>query len=88
MLRLLSPCTCRWLMSEATRSVLHGVMEQQTLSIAKTSIICQLNARTFLLTAANPRESRWNKNKTIIENIELPRTLQSRFYLIFVMLDP
>ena len=65
-------------MSEATRSVLHEVMEQQTLSIAKAGIICQLNARTSLLAAANPCESQWNKNKTIIENIELPHTLLSR----------
>ncbi|XP_037076979.1 DNA replication licensing factor MCM4-like, partial [Pollicipes pollicipes] len=75
-------------MNEATRSVLHEVMEQQTLSIAKAGIICQLNARTSLLAAANPCESQWNKNKTIIENIELPHTLLSRFDLIFLMLDP
>ena len=66
-------------MNESTRSVLHEVMEQQTLSIAKAGIICQLNARTSLLAAANPCESQWNKNKTIIENIELPHTLLSRW---------
>lgn len=54
------------------------VMEQQTLSIAKAGIICQLNARTSILAAANPSESQWNKNKTIIENIQLPHTLLSR----------
>lgn len=70
------------------RSVLHEVMEQQTLSIAKAGIICQLNARTSVLAAANPVESQWNKNKTIIENIELPHTLLSRFDLIFLILDP
>jgi len=75
-------------MGEATRSVLHEVMEQQTLSIAKAGIICQLNARTSVLAAANPVESQWNKNKTIIENIELPHTLLSRFDLIFLILDP
>ena len=64
------------------------VMEQQTLSIAKAGIICQLNARTSILAAANPVESQWNKNKTIIENIMLPHTLMSRFDLIFLMLDP
>ena len=63
-------------------------MEQQTLSIAKAGIICQLNARTSILAAANPVESQWNKNKTIIENIELPHTLLSRFDLIFLILDP
>lgn len=70
------------------RSVLHEVMEQQTLSIAKAGIICQLNARTSILAAANPLESQWNKNKTIIENIQLPHTLMSRFDLIFLILDP
>lgn len=63
-------------------------MEQQTLSIAKAGIICQLNARTSILAAANPCESQWNKNKTIIENIQLPHTLMSRFDLIFLILDP
>lgn len=75
-------------MNDGTRSVLHEVMEQQTLSIAKAGIICQLNARTSILAAANPIESQWNKNKTIIENIQLPHTLLSRFDLIFLMLDP
>lgn len=56
-------------------------MEQQTLSIAKAGIICQLNARTSILAAANPCESQWNKNKTIIENIQLPHTLMSRWVL-------
>ncbi|MPC11434.1 DNA replication licensing factor MCM4 [Portunus trituberculatus] len=75
-------------MNDSTRSVLHEVMEQQTLSIAKAGIICQLNARTSVLAAANPLESQWNKNKTIIENIQLPHTLMSRFDLIFLILDP
>ncbi|GAB1300035.1 DNA replication licensing factor MCM4 [Apodemus speciosus] len=64
-------------MSESTRSVLHEVMEQQTLSIAKAGIICQLNARTSVLAAANPIESQWNPKKTTIENIQLPHTLLS-----------
>jgi len=54
------------------------IQEQQTLSIAKAGIICSLNARTSILAAANPVESRWNKNKTIIDNIQLPHTLLSR----------
>ena len=70
------------------RSVLHEVMEQQTLSIAKAGIICSLNARTSVLAAANPVDSQWNKNKTIIENLQLPHTLLSRFDLIFLILDP
>lgn len=65
-------------MSDSTRSVLHEVMEQQTLSIAKSGIVCQLNARTSVLAAANPVESQWCKTKTIIDNIQLPPTLLSR----------
>ena len=75
-------------MSDTTRSVLHEVMEQQTLSIAKAGIICQLNARTSILAAANPIGSEYDNNKTISENIDLPPTLVSRFDLIFLVLDP
>lgn len=75
-------------MSDSTRSVLHEVMEQQTLSIAKAGIVCQLNARTSVLAAANPVQSEWDKNKTVLENIKLPDTLLSRFDLIFLLLDP
>jgi len=75
-------------MNDATRSVLHEVMEQQTLSIAKAGIICQLNARTSILAAANPIGSEYNPHKTISENIDLPPTLVSRFDLIFLVLDP
>ncbi|CAH8456734.1 unnamed protein product [Dicrocoelium dendriticum] len=75
-------------MSDSTRSVLHEVMEQQTLSIAKAGILCQLHARTSILAAANPVGSKWDPSKTIIENIQLPHTLLSRFDLIFLILDP
>ena len=40
------------------------------------------------MAAANPLESAWNPNKTIVENIQLPHTLMSRFDLIFLVLDP
>ena len=75
-------------MSDSTRSVLHEVMEQQTLSIAKAGIICQLNARASILAAANPIGSEYDSKKTISENIDLPPTLVSRFDLIFLVLDP
>jgi DNA replication licensing factor MCM4 len=74
-------------MDDATRSVLHEVMEQQTLSIAKAGIIAQLNARTSLLAAANPKESQWNPHLNIVENLQIEPTLLSRFDLIFLLLD-
>ncbi|KAJ2464352.1 MCM DNA helicase complex subunit, partial [Coemansia sp. RSA 2322] len=74
-------------MSESTRSVLHEVMEQQTISIAKAGIITSLNARCSILAAANPVNSKWDKGLSIVENINLPPTLVSRFDLVFIVLD-
>ncbi|CAF98465.1 unnamed protein product, partial [Tetraodon nigroviridis] len=62
----------------------HGAAD----ALHRQGIICQLNARTAVLAAANPVESQWNPKKTTIENIQLPHTLLSRFDLIFLMLDP
>lgn len=74
-------------MSDATRSILHEVMEQQTVSIAKAGIVCTLNARTSILASANPTESRYNPEKSVVENISLGPTLLSRFDLIYLILD-
>jgi DNA replication licensing factor MCM4 len=74
-------------MTDSTRSILHEVMEQQTVSIAKAGIICTLNARTSVLASANPVESRYNPRLTDVENIQLPPTLLSRFDLIYLILD-
>lgn len=74
-------------MTDGTRSVLHEVMEQQTVSIAKAGIICTLNARTSILAAANPHESQWNSKASVVDNIQLPPTLLSRFDLIYLILD-
>lgn len=74
-------------MSDFARSVLHEAMEQQTVSIAKAGIIATLNARTAVLAAANPVDSRYDPNKSVVENIDLPPTLLSRFDLIYLVLD-
>lgn len=74
-------------MDENTRSILHEAMEQQTISIAKTGIVCQLNARTAILASANPVDSKYNPRRSVIDNIKLPPSLLSRFDLIYLMLD-
>jgi len=74
-------------MDDNTKTILHEAMEQQTISIAKSGIVCSLNTRTAVLAAANPKESRYNPRKSIIYNIKLPAALLSRFDLIYLMLD-
>ena len=74
-------------MADTTRAILHEAMEQQTVSIAKAGIIATLNARTSILASANPVESRYNPRKSVVENIQLPPTLLSRFDLIYLILD-
>ncbi|KAK9456869.1 MCM2/3/5 family-domain-containing protein [Dipodascopsis uninucleata] len=74
-------------MSDATRSVLHEVMEQQTVSIAKAGIITTLNARTSILASANPIGSKYDPNLPVPQNIDLPPTLLSRFDLVYLILD-
>ena len=74
-------------MSDSTRSVLHEVMEQQTVSVAKAGIITTLNARTSILASANPIGSKYNPNLPVPQNIDLPPTLLSRFDLVYLVLD-
>lgn len=74
-------------MDDGTRNILHEAMEQQTVSVAKAGIICTLNARTAILAAANPVQSKYNTKLSVVENIKLPPTLLSRFDLIYLVLD-
>jgi DNA replication licensing factor MCM4 len=74
-------------MNDSTRAILHEVMEQQTISLAKSGIICTLNARTSILASANPVSSRYDPNMSVVQNIQLPPTLLSRFDLIYLVLD-
>ena len=74
-------------MSPEDRSALHEVMEQQTASIAKGGIVATLNARTSILSAANPMYGKYDPFKNITENVNLPIPLLTRFDLIFVVRD-
>ena len=69
------------------RSAIHEALEQQTISIAKAGIMATLNSRCSVLAAANPKFGRFDRYKSIAEQIDLPSPILSRFDLIFVVED-
>lgn len=66
---------------------IHEAMEQQTISIAKAGIQATLNARTSILAAANPIGGRYDRKRTLRQNIAMTAPIMSRFDLFFVVLD-
>jgi len=62
-------------------------MEQQSVTVAKSGLICSLPARTSILAAANPIGGQYNNNKTVTENLNISQPILSRFDLIFLLLD-
>jgi len=66
---------------------LHEAMEQQTITIDKANIHATLRTETSILAAANPKFGRWDKMKSIVDQIDLPPTIVNRFDLIFVLID-
>ncbi|WP_455646196.1 minichromosome maintenance protein MCM [Methanosphaera sp.] len=74
-------------MREEDRSAIHEALEQQTISIAKAGIMATLNSRCSVLAAANPKFGRFDRYKSIAEQIDLPSPILSRFDLIFIIED-
>lgn len=74
-------------MRSEDRSSMHEAMAQQTVSVAKAGITATLQARCSILAAANPQHGRFDRYRTIIEQINLPTPLITRFDVIFSLTD-
>ena len=74
-------------MSDEDSGAILESMEQQTISVAKAGIIATLNTRTAILAASNPAFGRFDKNRPLAEQLNVPPVLLSRFDLVFVLKD-
>ncbi len=68
-------------------SSLLEAMEQQTVSIAKAGVICQLKCRVGVIASANPVNGCYNKAKAFKDNTKISNAILSRFDLIFLLVD-
>ena len=66
---------------------IHEAMEQQTISITKAGVKATLNARTSILAAANPINGRYDRTKSLKQNITMTAPIMSRFDLFFILVD-
>jgi len=66
---------------------IHEAMEQQTISITKAGVKATLNARTSILAAANPIGGRYDRSKSLKQNIAMTAPIMSRFDLFFILVD-
>lgn len=74
-------------MDQRDQVAIHEAMEQQTISITKAGVKATLNARTSILAAANPIGGRYDRSKSLKQNINLTAPIMSRFDLFFILVD-
>ena len=74
-------------MKSDDRSALHEVMEQQSATLNKIGSNLTLPAETIIIAAANPKASKYDTSMSIVDNVNMPDSLLSRFDLIFLIRD-
>ena len=74
-------------LSKSVMKALNEPMEQLTVSVAKAGLVQTMTARTSVLAGANPKYSRFIKERSLEEQLDIPRSTISRFDLIYVMED-
>lgn len=74
-------------MSSTDRDSIYQAMEQQIITVTKAGIYATLMARCSILGAANPKYGRFDPNRPLVDQIDLPTPLLSRFDVIFKIVD-
>ena len=74
-------------MDENDQSAMHQAMEQQEISVSKAGISATLKSRCAVIGAANPKTGRFDDFAPIVQQINMPPPLLSRFDLIFGLRD-
>jgi replicative DNA helicase Mcm len=74
-------------MKDEDRSSMHEGMEQQQIHYNKAGIAATLQTRCSILAAMNPEDGRFDGNRTLVEQLDIPDTLVSRFDAIFLIQD-
>ncbi len=74
-------------MDERDTAAMHEAMEQQTITVSKAGIMATLKSRCSILGAANPKFGRYDQNRSIVDQIDFPPPLLSRFDVIFKIID-
>ncbi|MDP3424502.1 MAG: minichromosome maintenance protein MCM [Burkholderiaceae bacterium] len=74
-------------LSKRTMKSLNEPMEQLTVSTAKAGLVQTMSARTSVLAAANPKYSKFDRYKSIKDQIDIPESTLSRFDLVYAMED-
>ena len=74
-------------MNDDDCTALHEAMEQGTISITKAGIVATLRARASIFAACNPIHGRYDRSKTLRQNVGLTPPIMSRFDVFFVILD-
>ncbi|MBQ9024796.1 MAG: minichromosome maintenance protein MCM [Methanobrevibacter sp.] len=74
-------------LSAKTQKSLNEPMEQLSVSSAKAGLVQSMSARTSVLACANPKYSKFNRYKSVKEQIDIPDSNLSRFDLVFALED-